>query len=81
MTLSPRETKFLINGLTGIVLSVVQAATLAGAFASMGVWGGLLSNALTGICSLVVGWMNLRVPASLRPPPPIIQVPDGKDLR
>lgn len=81
MTLSPREAKFLINGAAGVLLSVVQAATLAGSFAELGVWGGLLSNVLTGFCTLVVGWMNLRIPESMRPPPMPPQVPHGKDLR
>lgn len=81
MNLSPREKMFLINGVATVVFSAVQAATLAGEFAKLGVWGTILATAISSLCTLVGGWLNMRKPESLRPPPMPPQVPYGNDLR
>lgn len=69
MSLAPRETKYLITGLATAIMTLSEAASQAGAFAALGVWGQLMVKAIFLGGGLVIGWMNLRQPESMRPPP------------
>jgi len=80
MKLSPKDIKFLVTGGASALMTLSEVASQAGAFEALGVWGQLLVKAIFLCGGLVIGWMNLRTPESMRPPP-IAQVPNGKDVR
>lgn len=69
MSLAPRETKYLVIGISTAVVTLSETASQMGAFSAMGVWGQLLVKAIFLGAGLMVGWMNMRQPESMRPPP------------